>query len=71
MVFGSLIVWERGRCSGGAERGKRAASAKVEMEIERCVESGCEGGAVLIEGRFYCEADMCNEWPDINGSRGD
>jgi hypothetical protein len=21
-------------------------------------------GAVLIEGRFHCEADMCKEWPD-------
>lgn len=31
---------KRGRCSGGAERGKMGLRIQVEMEIERCVESG-------------------------------
>ena len=42
--------WNRGVMSGDREEGK-----------------GCsfKPRAVLIEGRFHCEADMCNIWPDM------
>ena len=47
---------------------------KIEKNIVLSLEA-IEGGsnraamtekkAVLIEGRFHCEADMLNEWPDM------